>query len=240
MKDKDGAEIIAGERYKCLNDCGYFKVGQTYLIQKVDNSSLFVESGQCCAHPQNWERVQPVLKIGDIVEVVFKEDLVQKWATDGFIKRCGKRGRITGINFDNTLGYGECYYIDFSANDPDEGGETFFFRGELVLIKRLGGPEAEPTARSIAEEFKQEYYLGATPGTLSTKKSYTMKPLQSLSVAIQKVLSSSKKKQYRADYLNEDLSLSPKGRELIWTLLAEQFDKELTAAAQEELDAEKK
>jgi hypothetical protein len=67
-----------------------------------------------------------------------------------------------------------------------------------------------------------------------------MQLLQNLSVAIQKALSPSKKKQYRAGYLDEKLMLTQKGRDLLWTLLAEQFDKELTAAAQEELDAEKK
>ena len=87
---------------------------------------------------------------------------------------------------------------------------------------------------------KGRYYVGDIAGTLSTKKPNTMQSLNDLSIALRKVLSPSKRKQYKTGYLNSDLSLSPKGRELIWTLLAEQYDKDLTAAAQEELDAEKK
>ena len=256
MKDKDGAEIIVGEKYECLEDCHPHKKGEVYAIVSLNSGGgrgLWTEKGICC-HEENWRRVtsspaptttkvtktiQPLLKIGDIVEVVQKEALVEKFAEDCFIKRCGMRGRITGGNLESGARMG--YYIDFSENDLDDGGETFFFRSELILIKRTESPADEPPARSIAEEFiRQEYYIGADPAALPTNEPNTMQALQSLSIALQKVLSPSKKKQFRAGFLDSNLMLTQKGKDLLWTLLAEQFDKELTAAAQEELDAEKK
>jgi hypothetical protein len=202
------------------------KIGQVRKVVKIENGLIYLKG--CINYWSNSDNLELVYKIYVKVETLEEwKAVLDVWFSQG--AEWSASGKVYNNEY---FSVGKFLYLENGrithSASGDSNGHT------LVPLEDIIGEKREEETKWTGKTWSYTSEIKLEDLNKLTKKSM----LQKLNDTLKKHLPGNIKTQYKAGYRNGDLELTVEGRQALEEIIADKFEAELTAKAQEKITEE--